>query len=151
MKTHLTVWGLLTFAILGLCMSGYLTYLSLMPPTSCPVGEFGAFSCNEVIYSQYARVYGISVALLGLGWFVVALGLIVFAWRDQRLMWAVVAWSILGAAGIAGFVYTELFLLESICPLCTFAHVIGLAILSLSIVNARHPRSLGANSSRVET
>jgi len=103
-KTHLTVWGLLTFAILGLCMSGYLTYLSMMPPPSCPVGEFGAFSCNEVIYSQYARVYGISVALLGLGWFVVALGLIVFAWRDQRLMWAVVAWSMLGAAGIAGFV-----------------------------------------------
>jgi uncharacterized membrane protein len=124
-------------ALVGLMDSAYLTYLSFSPPTSCPLGEFSIFSCNEVIYSQYAHVYGISVALLGLGWFVIALGLILIAWRNVRLIRAVVVWSLLGAVGIAGFVYTEIFLLGSICPLCTIAHVAGLAILALSVASMR--------------
>jgi uncharacterized membrane protein len=126
-------------AIVGLLISAYLTYLSLMPPTSCPVDEFSIFSCNEVIYSQYAHIYGISVALLGLGWFIIALSLIMLTRRDARLIRAVVAWSLLGAAGVAAFVYTEIFLLGSICVLCTVAHIVGLAILAFAIVSMRTP------------
>ena len=129
--------GMVASALLGLATSAYLTYLSLSPPTSCPVGGFSIFFCNEVIYSKYAYVYGVSVALLGLGWFIVALGLVAFARRDERFMWAVVVWSMLGAAGVAGFVYTEIFLLGSICLLCTIAHLAGLAILVLSIATVR--------------
>jgi len=126
-------------AVAGLIVSAYLTFLSLSPPTSCPIGEISVFSCNDVIYSQYAHVYGISVAILGLGWFVMALALILFAWRNPRIVWAVVVWSLLGAAGVAGFVYTEVFLLRSICPFCTIAHATGLAILVLSLVYVRTP------------
>jgi uncharacterized membrane protein len=126
-------------ALVGLLTSAYLTYLSLAPPTSCPVGEYSIFSCNEVIYSQYAHFYGISVAMLGLGWFIIALPLILVTRRDARFIRAVVAWSILGAVGVVGFVYTEIFLLGSICPLCTIAHLAGLAILVLSIASMRTP------------
>jgi uncharacterized membrane protein len=133
------LWAMMVSAVAGMLMSAYLTYLSFSPPTSCPIGEYSIFSCNEVIYSQYAHFYGVSVALLGLGWFVIALGLIALAWRDRRLIWTVVAWSLLGAAGVAGFVYTEVFLLKSICPLCTIAHIFGLAILALSIAALRAP------------
>jgi len=133
MNRKTLLWAMFMSAVVGLSVSAYLTYLSLLPPTSCPVGEFSVFSCNEVIYSQYAYFYGVSVALLGLGWFIVVAGLIVFAWRDQRFMWTVVGWSLLGALGVAGFVYTEVFLLKAVCPLCTVAHVAGLAILALSI------------------
>ena len=120
-------------ALVGLVDSAYVAYLSFSPPTSCPVGDFSIFSCNEVIYSKYAYVYGVSVALLGLGWFIIACGLIMVAWRDERFMRGVVVWSILGAVGVAGFVYTEIFLLGSICVLCTIAHIAGLAILALSV------------------
>jgi len=137
MNRNVLVWAMMASALVGLMDSAYLTYLSFSPPTSCPLGEFSIFSCNEVIYSQYAHVYGISVALLGLGWFVIALGLILIAWRNVRLILAVVVWSLLGAVGIAGFVYTEIFLLGSICPLCTIAHVAGLAILALSVASMR--------------
>jgi uncharacterized membrane protein len=137
MNRNVLVWAMMASALVGLMDSAYLTYLSFSPPTSCPLGEFSIFSCNEVIYSQYAHVYGISVALLGLGWFVIALGLILIAWRNVRLIRAVVVWSLLGAVGIAGFVYTEIFLLGSICPLCTIAHVAGLAILALSVASMR--------------
>lgn len=128
---------MIAFTVVGLLVSAYLTYLSLLPPTSCPVGEFSVFSCDEVIYSQYAHFYGVSVALLGLGWFVIALGLIVLTWWNERFMWGVVVWSLLGAAGVAGFVYTEIFLLASVCPLCTIAHATGLAILAFSVAYVR--------------
>jgi uncharacterized membrane protein len=52
-------------------------------------------------------------------------------------MRGVVVWSILGAVGVAAFVYTEIFLLGSICVLCTIAHLAGLAILALSIAAIR--------------
>jgi uncharacterized membrane protein len=130
---------MIALALVGLIDSAYLAYLSLSPPTSCPVGEFSIFSCNEVIYSQYAHVYGISVAVLGLGWFILALGLVLVAWRNARFIYGVVVWSVLGAVGVAGFVYTEIFLLGSICLLCTIAHVMGLAILALSVAYIRAP------------
>ena len=130
-------WAMIVSALVGLFMSAYLAYLSLLPPTSCPVGEYSIFSCNAVIYSQYAHFYGMSVALMGLGWFIIALGLILVTRRDARLIRAVVVWSLLGGLGVAGFIYTEIFLLGSICPLCTIAHIAGLAILAFSIVSMR--------------
>jgi uncharacterized membrane protein len=139
MNRNYLVWAMMVSALVGLADSAYLAYLSFSPPTSCPVGEFSIFSCNEVIYSQYAHVYGISVALLGLGWFIIASGLIIVAWRDERFRSVVLVWSLLGTAGIAAFVYTEIFLLGSICLLCTIAHVMGLTILALSVVNVRTP------------
>jgi len=139
MNRALLFWAMIASALVGLFTSAYLTYLSLMPPTSCPVDEFSIFSCNEVIYSEYAHIYGISVALLGLGWFIIALPLIILTRRDARFIRAVVAWSLLGALGVAGFVYTEIFLLGSICVLCTIAHIAGLAILALAIVSVQKP------------
>jgi len=137
MNRNLLLWGMVVSAVAGLLMSAYLTYLSFAPPTSCPVGDFSIFSCNEVIYSKYAHFYGVSVALLGLGWFIIATGLIALTSRDKRFALALVTWSLLGAAGVAAFVYTELFLLGTICPLCTVAHIAGLAILVLSILGLR--------------
>jgi uncharacterized membrane protein len=140
MNRNVHIWAMMASALVGLVDSAYLTYLSFSPPTSCPVGDFSVFSCDEVIYSKYAYVYGVSVALLGLGWFIIACGLILIARRDQQFMRGVVAWSLLGAVGVAGFVYTEIFLLGSVCLLCTIAHLAGLAILVLSIASLRaHP------------
>jgi len=137
MNRNLLIWAMMASALVGLVDSAYLTYLSFSPPTSCPVGDFSIFSCNEVIYSKYAYVYGVSVALLGLIWFIIACGMILIARRDERFMRGLVAWSLLGAVGVAGFVYTEIFLLRSVCVLCTIAHLAGLAILALSAASLR--------------
>jgi hypothetical protein len=91
---------MLGFAAAGLLVSAYLTYLSFTPPTSCPISSYGIFSCDEVIWSKYSHFYGVSVALLGLSWFIIVLLLLVLTWRDERFMQAVVAWSLLGAAGV---------------------------------------------------
>ena len=124
-------------AVVGLMMSAYLTYLSSTPPTVCPVGDYGVFSCTDVIWSEYAYFYGFSVALLGLGWFIMVSGTIVAAWRDPRFTRVVFVCSLVGVAGVAGFVYTELFLLRTVCPLCTVTHLAGLAIFVLSATSLR--------------
>ena len=125
--------------MVGLLVSVYLTFLSFSPPSSCPIGNFAFFSCNEVLWSKYSHFYGVSVALLGLIWFIIAAGLLMVAWRNERFVRIVFAWSMLGAAGVAAFVYTEIFLLGSICPFCTIAHLSGLAILALSAFALRRP------------
>jgi len=138
MNRNILFWAMMASVMAGLIVSAYLMYLSLMPPTSCPVGDFGFFSCNEVIYSVYSKFYGVSVALLGLGWFIIAFGLIVLTRWNWRLIRGVVAWSLLGIVGVVGFVYTELFIIGSICPLCTIAHLAGIAILVLSVFAMRY-------------
>lgn len=119
-------------ALVGFSVAAYLTFLSFSPPTSCPVGDFSIFSCNEVLWSKYSHLYGVSVALLGMIWFIIVTGLIGLAWKDRRFVRILVAWSLLGAIGVSGFVYTEVFLLGAICPLCTITHIFGLAILAFS-------------------
>jgi len=79
----------------------------------------------------------VSVALLGLIWFIIAAGLLAVAWRNEWFIRILLVWSMFGAAGVVAFVYTEIFLLGSICPLCTIAHISGLAILALSALALR--------------
>lgn len=139
MKRSTVFFAMGTCTLVGLLVSVYLTFLSFNPPSSCPIGDLTFFSCNEVLWSKYSHFYGVSVALLGLTWFIIAAGLLVVAWRNERFVRIVFAWSMLGAAGVAAFVYTEIFLLGSVCPLCTIAHLSGLAILTLSALALRTP------------
>lgn len=139
MRRNILFFAMGASILVGLLVSAYLTFLSLNPPSSCPVGDFRIFSCNEILWSEYSHFYGVSVALLGLTWFIIAAGLLGLAWRNERLIRIVFAWSMIGAAGVVAFVYTEIFLLGSICPLCTIAHLSGLATLALSTLALRRP------------
>jgi uncharacterized membrane protein len=128
---------MLWFATTGALVSASLSYLSHEPPPSCLTGyRIIGLSCDELFWSEYTQFYGISVALLELAWFITVLGLIALARHDGRFMWSVVAWSILGAAGVAGFVYNEI-LIGSTFPLWTTVHLMGLAILTFSIISLR--------------
>jgi uncharacterized membrane protein len=139
MKRSILFFAMGTCTLIGLLVSAYLTFLSFNPPSSCLVGDFSFSSCNEVLWSEYSHFYGVSVALLGLVWFIIAAGLLAVAWRNEWFVRIVFAWSMFGAAGVVVFVYTEIFLLGSICPLCTIAHISGLAILALSAFALRRP------------
>jgi uncharacterized membrane protein len=53
---------------------------------------------------------------------------------------------LVGVAGVAGFVYTELFLLRTVCPLCTVTNLAGLAIFALSAASLRSRYALPPNA-----
>ena len=57
---------------------------------------------------------------------------IVAAWRDLGFTRRVFDLPLVDVPGVAGFVYTELFLLRTIWPLCIATHLAGLAIFALS-------------------
>jgi len=132
-----SLWGIVLFAVAGLLVSGYLSYLTLTPSGSCPITETSMFSCDAVIYSEYASPSGIPLSFLGLGWFVIALGLAWLSWRNTMFMRCMVVWSLIGLAGVAGLAYVEFSLIKAICAFCTVAHACGLAILALSLVGWR--------------
>ena len=119
-------------AVAGLAISGYLTWCSFIIGVGvCPLT--GYFGCSEVLTSPYSRILGVSVAVVGLLWFLATMFLSLLVASDEKWLGLLLVWSLLGLAGIIGLVYIEIFLIGALCPLCTSAHALGLAILGVSL------------------
>jgi uncharacterized membrane protein len=126
----------LTLSLIGLALAGYLTYGHYTSSSSltCPAGA-GVVDCLKVTTSQYARIGGIPVALLGLVFFaIMALFQSGRAWastlvaaRGARLLWSVV-----GVATAMWLVYAELFKLHAICLWCTAVHIVSVLLFILT-------------------
>jgi uncharacterized membrane protein len=86
------------------------------------------------------------ISLLGAFWFLVALTLAVRIVGKKDWLKFELAWSVLGTAGVIWLVYIELFLIGSVCALCTLAHSIGIAILILTLAAWRRARPLQLRS-----
>ena len=125
-----------TLSGLGLVVAGYLTYEHYTSSTTlnCPAGG-GIVNCFKVTTSQYAAIHGVPVALLGLMFFAVMIGL------QSRPAWASASpgvrvgrllWSLTGVCTAAWLVYAELFELHAICVWCTAVHVICILLLGLT-------------------
>jgi uncharacterized membrane protein len=122
----------LALSLIGLGLAGYLTYEHYTSSSSltCPAGA-GVVDCLKVTTSQYARIGGIPVSLLGLVFFTVmtlfqtgpAWASTWVATRGARLLW-----SLVGVATAMWLVCTELFKLHAICLWCTFVHFVAVML-----------------------
>ena len=138
------------FSAAGLLVSGYLTWQALITPVgSCPLALSGFWGCSTVLSSPYARIGGVPTALLGIVWFTGALMLGLVHLRNMRLTTPLLVWSLMGVAGVATLVYIELVVVGAICPFCTAAHVLGIAVLVLAVVMWTKERSNRARTSAV--
>lgn len=130
----------LSFA--GLLVSGYLTWQALITPAgSCPLALSGFWGCSTVLSSPYARIGDMPTAVLGLVWFIGALGLGLGLLRNTGLTIGLLVWALLGLVGIAALVYIELFAVGAICPFCTAAHLLGLSVVVIAAVIWNKERS----------
>lgn len=117
---------------MGLALSGYLTWYDLVTPKgACPLSSY--FGCSTVLTSAYSRIGGVPVALLGFLWFLVAARLGLLATNAAKWIKYLLMWSLLGLVGVVALLYIEIFVIRAICPLCTSAHALGLAILALTV------------------
>ena len=133
-------WAIAVFALIGLGTSAFLTWYDLVTPKGiCSLTDF--FGCSEILSSQYSRVGGVPTALLGALWFIVVLWLSIVVSRDEARMIYLLAWSLLVIPGVTVLIYIELIVIGVICPFCTSAHLLGLAILILTVImwRNRHP------------
>jgi uncharacterized membrane protein len=114
-------------------VAGYLTWYEIIVPVGvCPI-NVPFISCSAALTSTYSRIHGVSVASLGLAWFVGAALLGVLTAEKQAYLKLLLVWSLIAIVGIVSLLSVEVFLLGEICPFCTSAHVLGLGIVAITV------------------
>jgi uncharacterized membrane protein len=128
----------LLLSIAGLAVATYLTYEHFTGGSTLACPNTGVVNCVKVTSSEYSRVLGIPVALLGVGFFA---GMTVLSlpplWRTPspwpgRLRLAAV---IVGVAFVCYLIWAELFRIDAICLWCTVVHALTLLLFVLVVIH----------------
>ncbi len=136
--TDLAALGL---ALLGLLVSVYLTIEHFTGSTSLACSGKGTVNCLAVTTSKWSHLAGIPVAVLGIVFFVVMLGLCapsVWALPDPRVQWVRIGVAGLGVVTALYLLWAELFGVGAICLWCTSVHLVTVALFA--VVLARRPQ-----------
>lgn len=120
---------MLVLATVGLGVASYLTYVhyaGIKP--ACTAGE----SCTKVQTSEWSKLVGVPVALIGLLGYVAILGsLAVPASETSRL--ATMAFTLVGFGFSAYLTGRELFSIHAICEWCVSSAVIMTILVCLAV------------------
>ena len=145
------------FALLGLLASSSSTwvhYQLLKNPSYSSICDVNAtVSCTEAYASRFGSVAGVPVALFGVLFFVLVLGLIAICTRSKsassNLPGYVFALSTAGLAVVLYLAYASFVVLKAVCVLClgTYTAIVGLFLVSGAA--SRYPMtSLPARAAR---
>jgi uncharacterized membrane protein len=122
-------------SLAGFGISLYLTVEHFQGGTlSCPAT--GIINCQKVTTSEWSKLFGIPVALLGLVFYT---GLVVVNWpslwrtRARWVAWVRLAMVISGVGFVLYLLAAELFLIKAICLWCTSVHVITFLLFVLIV------------------
>lgn len=126
------------FALVGLIVSLYLTYIKIYP--SAPFC-FGVGDCEAVNTSIYSTIHGIPIALFGVLAYITLLVCLLF---EPRWLLAN-AWGPLAEFGLslagtlysAYLTYIEVAVLFKICPYCVTSAVMMTLIFIISVMRLR--------------
>ena len=132
---------LLALTLIGLAVASYLTYVhyaGIKP--ACTAGE----SCTKVQTSQYSKLAGVPVALIGLIGYVTILASLL-APENETSRFATVALTVVGFGFSAYLTGRELFSIHAICEWCAASAVIMTILFGCSIASyLRAPAGSGA-------
>jgi uncharacterized membrane protein len=133
----------IVLVVIGLLVSVYMTIYKI---TSNNEMCLGSGDCATVNNSRYSEIYGIPVALVGVGGYLAILGLHLVEKRNQHLK-ANATLYLFGLA-LTGFlftlylIYVEFALLDAICPFCLASQVIMTLVFIISVIRlVRQPQS----------
>jgi len=128
-------WASLALAMLGALDSAYLTWVKVANATAfCSnVGD-----CDAVNASVYSELFGIPIALFGVGAYLAIAALLALEDRGPTLReWgplAVFGLALTGTLYSAYLTYVELFVIYAVCPYCVASAVLITGILILAVV-----------------
>jgi len=121
---------MIVLASIGLCVAAYLTYVHYSGAT--PVCSIKGNPCSQVQKSQYSKLAGVPVALIGLIGYIAILGSLL-APEGERARFVTMA-LILGGFGFSAYLtYRELFTLHKVCEWCVSSAVIMTIMMCLSV------------------
>ncbi|NIK59774.1 vitamin K epoxide reductase family protein [Kribbella shirazensis] len=130
-------WATLVVSVAGLAVSAYLTYEHFTAGSTLACPDTGVVNCAKVTSSQYSKLFGIPVALLGLAFFAGMTALSVpQMWRTSsrwpgRLRLVGV---LTGMVFVCYLIWAELFQINAICLWCTVVHALTLVLFALVII-----------------
>lgn len=122
-------------AVIGLLDSLYLTWAKL---THTAVICGGSTECQTVNDSPYAEIAGIPISLLGMGAYIVILGLLYLENRGE--IWAEYSRMFLFGITLVGVLYSayltyiEVAVIYAICPYCVVSAVVMLLLFVIAII-----------------
>lgn len=122
--------AMIVIAILAIALTAYLTYIhySGLKP-ACTAGQ----SCIKVQTSQWSKLGGVPVALIGLvGYVVILAGLLGPDREETRL--ALLGMTLIGFGFSAYLTYRELFSIRAVCEECATSAVLITILLVCSII-----------------
>ncbi len=115
-------------ATIGVAVAGYLTWVHYAGLEPFCVG--GGGGCERVQSSEYAALFGIPVAVLGLGGYVTLLATLALPEELSRIAAGFVA--LTGAAFSLYLTYVEIAEIQAICQWCVVSAVLMLALAGVS-------------------
>lgn len=125
---HLRLAGIV-LAVLGLGVAAYLTYVHYEGVR--PVCGLGG-NCEKVQTSEWSKLGGVPVALLGLlGYAAILASLLID--REEALM-AGALFALVGFGFSAYLTYRELFSIDAICPWCVASAVLMTLLAAITTV-----------------
>ncbi len=139
------LWGVLLFTILGGALSFYgtnltyqLAFTGLVDPSGCSINEW--ISCDVVLATRFAKMFGIPVAWLGFLLYlsITFLALLAIASKDiKRSLSSIALSSIISVGAILFSLYKayQLVQMPVLCPVCVSMYAVNLAILILLLMS----------------
>jgi uncharacterized membrane protein len=131
----------IAISVLGIAIAGYLTYVHYAGIS--PVCEI-AHGCEKVQTSEWSKVAGVPVALLGLVGYVAILAALLIPGETAATVAAGMA--LVGAGFSAYLTYREVFTIHAICIWCVASALlmVALAIVTVARLTRHSPAPVGA-------
>lgn len=118
--------AMVALAVLGLGIAAYLTYVHYSgAQVACTAGQ----SCVKVQTSQWSRLAGVPVALIGLVGYLAILATLLVPDREETRL-ATLGLALTGLGFSAYLTYRELFSIHAICEWCVSSAVIMTVLLA---------------------
>jgi uncharacterized membrane protein len=134
----------LACVIIGISLSSYLIYFHYEAraglPSWCNLND--KINCTNTVLSSYSEIGRMPLGAFGVVWFSIS-GLLYYNKlrfsknTSANAPFYLFIWAGIGIASAAFLVYVEVFLVGSICLLCTATHATGVAIFVLSYLSVR--------------
>ncbi|NTW09566.1 MAG: vitamin K epoxide reductase family protein [Anaerolineaceae bacterium] len=134
---------MLVLIVVGLLVAIYMTIYKWTNNNSMCLGSG---DCSTVNASPYSEIYGIPVALVGVGGYAAILFLLLMESRNdfvrQNGTLFVFGLSLTGFIFTVYLVYVEFAVLDAVCPFCLTSQIVMTIIFILSIIRLiRQPQS----------
>jgi uncharacterized membrane protein len=121
---------MIVLAAIGLGVATYLTYIHYAGIK--PLCGRNGGGCEIVQTSEYSKLAGVPVALIGLIGYVAILGSLRAA-ENETTRFATVAFTVVGFGFSAYLTYRELFSIHHICEWCVSSAVIATILMCLAV------------------